>query len=97
VVERMGSLPARPYLIAIWLAMLTTAIAGIYTLARRVQGWSRLPFGLVAFTVALIAFPLSLYGFRLLVATLYPLSGYVGAGCLVAVLFSRSKARLSGR
>lgn len=88
-VVRLGDFPPELYVVALWLAMLTTAIAGIYSLACRVRDWSRLPFGLVPFVVLAVAFPASLFGFRFLIATVYPISGYVGVGCLVAVLIVR--------
>ena len=93
VVERMGNWPTRLYVVSVWLAMLTTAVTGVYTLARRAESWSRLPLGLCGFAVALAAFPLALLGFQFLVATLYPLAGYVGLGCVAVALLARGAAR----
>lgn len=80
---RLGRAAHFAYIAAVGLAMLTTAVASAYALTRRlshcVGGSTRLS----AVLVTGAALPLSFLGFGRLVVTLYPLIGYVGAGCLV--------------
>lgn len=107
--RHLGPAAQAVYTCALALAMLTTTLAGSYTLTRRMQrfietfsGYSstlhrrsrleprpalhglprRLGYELCAASVIIASLPLSRLGFGRLVATLYPLIGYVGVICL---------------
>lgn len=94
--RRLGPGTHSLYTGAIALAMLTTTLAGSYTLTRRLQQLVGDLVGdlavnsdaLCASAVIVASLPLSLFGFGQLVATLYPLIGYVGSGCLVLAVLS---------
>lgn len=75
------------YILVIWLAMVTTAIAATFTLAQRAAQWLRARPGSLGLAVVVAAFPLAVVGFGTLVGTAYPLTGYVGFICLAGTLF----------
>lgn len=93
---RLGPAAKAAYSAATFLAMLTTAVASAYALARRLAAMSRAPgvHALSSVFVVAAALPLSSLGFGRLVATLYPVIGYAGAGTLglAALLWARSSA-----
>ena len=81
--ERLGPMAHAVYTGAIGLAMLTTAVASAYALTRRLESLVGRAHGLCALAVVGAGVPLATLGFGRLVGTLYPVIGYVGAGCLV--------------
>ena len=86
--KRLGPAVHSVYTCAIGLAMLTTAVASAYTLTQRLGQLTGCSHGLRAFVVVGAGVPLATLGFGRLVGTLYPLIGYVGAGCLALAAFS---------
>lgn len=81
--ERFDAWVRPAFVGAVWTAMLTTAVASAYALARRVMEWTRWPEKAVCASLILAALPFTAFGFRHLVATLYPLIGYVGSACIL--------------
>ncbi len=81
-----GPIVAALYTFLIWAAMLTTAIAALFALTRRVASRVRVGSPYIAPLIVGVAAPLSGAGFGKLVGTAYPLTGYVGAGCIVLTL-----------
>jgi uncharacterized membrane protein YkvI len=74
------------YVFVLWLALLTTAIADGYGLAKRVSqaaGWNGQLVGLV---ILIAALPFAPIGFTNMVATFYPLFGYAGLPILAAII-----------
>jgi len=71
--------PAMFYLYGavLWAAMITTAIANAYGLARRLQYAWNVPYFFVMSLLLILAIPLSLCDFVHLVARVYPLFGYL--------------------
>jgi len=82
----MHPLMGRLYGIGLWAAMTTTAMAAAYATALRLSESTRMSFPWAATLVLLVALPLGTLRFSHLVATLYPLWGYLGLGCLAAGL-----------
>lgn len=83
--ERFGPEVRAAYAGALWAAMLTTAVASGYALARRAEergNWSR---GATCALLVAAALPFTSFGFARLVATFYPLVGYVGSACILFV------------
>lgn len=90
---RLGPAAHAVYTGAIGLAMLTTAVASSYTLTRRLKHLLGASQGFCSLAVIAAGIPMAALGFGRLVATLYPLIGYVGAGCLIlAALAGRRKS-----
>ena len=74
------------YIIFLWLALLTTAIANAYGLtksAAQFTGWNMQWVGLVILAAVI---PFAPIGFTKLVANLYPLFGYAGLPLLVGII-----------
>lgn len=74
------------YIFVLWLALLTTAIANAYGLAKRaacVTGWNGQLVGLI---ILIAAIPFTPIGFTNMVANFYPLFGYAGLPILVAIV-----------
>lgn len=95
---RLGRTAQTAYAGVIGTAMWTTAVASAYALARRLSFAGGGSGHRAALLVTGAAFPVALLGFSRLVGTLYPLIGYVGAGCLIlagARALSRSGERPS--
>lgn len=75
------------YTVTVFAAMLTTAIASAFSLVSRLSDWIPIPLPMLTFGVTVAAYPLAMTGFGTLVSTVYPLVGYVGAGCLLAAFY----------
>ncbi len=67
-----------PFTFALWSAMVTTAVANGYGLAKRLQNLPLLSYHRAVFLVTLIGLPLTKLKFSSLVGTLYPVLGYIG-------------------
>lgn len=89
--ERMGSRARAAYVGVVWAAMLTTAVASAYALARRVKEWTRWRESAVCALLILGALPFASFGFSHLVATLYPLIGYAGSACILALALRHTR------
>lgn len=86
--ERFGWGVQAAYASALWAAMLTTAVASNYALARRVRRRVSWPHRAASASLIASALPFSSLGFSRLVATAYPLAGYLGSACIVACILS---------
>ncbi|NLK00296.1 MAG: hypothetical protein GX318_03525 [Clostridia bacterium] len=77
------------YTLALWLAMLTTAVANSYGLVKRVYPYfyKFVPVGTRGFGIILIliVLPFSKFGFVPLVANIYPIFGYAGIPILLTL------------
>jgi len=87
-VEGLGCGVRAAFAAALWAAMLTTAVASNYALARRVAPRVRWPHSAVSASLVVAAAPFSKVGFSHLVATVYPLAGYLGSACILACILS---------
>lgn len=83
------------YALVLLAAMLTTAVANLYALIKRIGNTFRIPSMLWVILLLTLACFLTPFGFTKLVASLYPLFGYLGfvllGGMLVSLLRSSFK------
>lgn len=70
----------------LWLAIYTTAAAGIFGLLSRTRDWIKGPAWLVALLFIAVMAPLTTFGFSTLVAVLYPLYGVLNLYVFAAIL-----------
>jgi len=72
------------YTLILWFAMLTTALANAFGLARRFSGIAS--YNVAAVVVILLAVPFSRMGFAQLVSNLYPIFGYMGFIIIIGII-----------
>ncbi len=72
--------------IMLWFAIYTSAVAGIFGLASRLQGIMKMPFWIIAAILVICMIPFTRFGFANLVAILYPLYGLINLYLLVTIL-----------
>lgn len=92
--SRFGTALRVTYFVALWIAMLTTAIAGCFTLSRRLEGWVRIPQRTLAAPVTLAAALLARVGFASLVSRVYPVFGYLGLPLVLGLVVASIRGRL---
>lgn len=64
------------YLLILWLEMISTAVANLYSLAKKIESVSRYRYEQIVCVSILLVIPFSYLGFSSLVTYLYPLLGY---------------------
>lgn len=83
------------FTIALWTAMVTTAVANAYGLAKRLENFKWLSYQTSLFLILLSTLPLAKYRFSELVAVFYPILGYISlfiVGMLISqIIWSFSK------
>lgn len=94
--ELLGRGYRAAYAVGVWLALLTTAVADAFALARRFAAWTGVPATRLGPALVALAVPIAQLGFSHLVATAYPLVGYLGAGCLLATALHWGRRTLHG-
>ncbi|NPV53112.1 MAG: hypothetical protein HPY71_06265 [Firmicutes bacterium] len=95
IAQGLGRVFALGYALAIWFAMITTAVACAFTLGKRIAG-NGCPYLGPSGAGALIALGAvgpAMLGFSRLVGTIYPLFGYVGLACMVFLALAALRAR----
>ncbi|MCK0469799.1 hypothetical protein [Halalkalibacter sp. APA_J-10(15)] len=70
----------------LWLAIYTTAAAGVFGLLSRMREWLKGPAWLIALLIVSIMAPLTTFGFSTLISVLYPLYGVLNLYVLAAIL-----------
>jgi uncharacterized membrane protein YkvI len=70
----------------LWLAIYTTAAAGIFGLLSRIRAWVKGPAWLLALLLIAIMAPLTTIGFSTLISVLYPLYGVLNLFVLASLL-----------
>ncbi len=70
----------------LWLAIYTTAAAGIFGLLSRMRAWVKGPAWLIALLLIAIMAPLTTFGFSTLISVLYPLYGVLNLFVLASIL-----------
>lgn len=70
----------------LWLAIYTTAAAGVFGLLSRTREWLKGPAWLIALFIVSIMAPLTTFGFSTLISILYPLYGVLNLYVLAAIL-----------
>jgi uncharacterized membrane protein YkvI len=71
------------YMIGLWVAMITTAVANAYGLIQRVMPLFQLSYYNAAMLTVVVVLPLTRFGFANLVAYMYPIFGMISLGVLV--------------
>lgn len=74
------------YILVLWFALLTTAIANAYGLVKRITEWTKWNGKLVGILLLAAAVPFSRIGFSNMVAHAYPAFGYAGLPILAALM-----------
>ncbi len=94
-----GALLRSAYSLALWCAMVTTALAGAFSLSRRLEPLIRAPRAAVALLVAIAPAILARRGFAALVGSIYPAFGYLGLPLIACVLIAylRVSGQIPGR
>ncbi|MCL7747482.1 hypothetical protein [Halalkalibacter alkaliphilus] len=70
----------------LWLAIYTTAAAGVFGLLSRMRAWVKGPAWLIALLLIAIMAPLTTFGFSTLISVLYPLYGVLNLFVLASIL-----------
>ncbi|GAE26213.1 hypothetical protein JCM9140_2251 [Halalkalibacter wakoensis JCM 9140] len=70
----------------LWLAIYTTAAAGVFGLLSRMKAWVKGPAWLIALLLIAIMAPLTTFGFSTLISVLYPLYGVLNLFVLASIL-----------
>lgn len=78
------------YTLLLWFGILTTAVASAYGFSQRVADLTKVPYRLAAAGTVVLALPMARYSFSFLVATVYPIFGYIGL-LFLAVLLWRNR------
>lgn len=81
------------YAAALWMAMLTTAVANAFGLARRLASLFGEGYIKVSIWIILAVLPVSYLGFKFLVSVIYPLLGYLGFFLVAAVFYRVFKSK----
>jgi len=84
------------YVVFLWLALLTTAVANAYGLTKSLAsltGWNEQLAGLLILAAVM---PFTPIGFTRLVANLYPLFGYAGLPVVAAIMICTLRALFAG-
>lgn len=71
------------YMIVLWIALITTAVANVYGFMERMQSLLKLSYYNTAMLTIVVVLPLTRFGFGNLVGFLYPLYGVVAFGVLL--------------
>ncbi|MGF7186546.1 putative membrane protein YkvI [Desulfitispora alkaliphila] len=74
------------YAIALWFAMVTTAVANAYGIAIRIFNSFKISYIKTVLLVIALPLPFTKFQFSTLVGTLYPIFGYVGIFIVIAVI-----------
>ncbi|MFC0471570.1 hypothetical protein ACFFHM_13965 [Halalkalibacter kiskunsagensis] len=70
----------------LWLAIYTTAAAGVFGLLSRMRAWIKGPAWLLALLLIAVMAPLTTFGFSTLISVLYPLYGVLNLFVLASLL-----------
>ncbi len=77
------------YALAMFSAMLTTAVANAYGLITRIEPLYKMKKKLLSLLVVVLAIPISFLGFGNLIGRFYPVFGYVGVFIVIAIIIKQ--------
>lgn len=95
IIQHNSRLLADIYSVILILAMFTSAVTSGYCLSERLSAKLKVNYKLIAAVFCAVVIPASSLGFSSLIATLYPIFGYLGLFLLFIILFNFVKGRLS--
>lgn len=87
IVQKYGSLLNIIYTFILWLAMFLSAVTSGYCFIERIGSKIRINEKIIALIICAVVIPLSSMGFSNLIATIYPIFGYLGLFMVFVVLF----------
>ncbi len=87
IIQNNSKLLAHIYSIILILAMYTSAVTSGYCLTERISSKMKINYKLVGAVLCAVVMPMSTLGFSSLIATLYPVFGYLGLFLLFIILF----------
>lgn len=87
IIQNNSKLLAHIYSIILILAMYTSAVTSGYCLTERISSKTKINYKLVGAVLCAVVMPMSTLGFSSLIATLYPVFGYLGLFLLFIILF----------
>jgi len=91
IVEKYGGVMSNLYVLILWLAMLTSAVTSGFCFIDRVNAKLRWDMKVLTVIVCAVVVPMSSFGFSNLIATIYPIFGYVGLFMIFTILFQGAK------
>lgn len=95
IIQNNSRLMANIYSIILILAMYTSAVTSGYCLTERISTKIKINYKLVAAVLCAVVIPMSSLGFSSLIATLYPVFGYLGLFLLFIILFQFARGHVS--
>ncbi|WP_313559334.1 YkvI family membrane protein [Ruminiclostridium cellobioparum] len=95
IIQNNSRLLSNIYSIILILAMYTSAVTAGYCLTERVSTKMKISYKLVAAVICAVAIPMSSLGFSKLIATLYPVFGYLGLFLLFIILLQFVRGQVS--
>jgi len=96
IAEKYNELLSTVYTVILWLAMFTSATIAGFCFVERVCSKTRLNPKIVTILSCALAVPLAHVGFSGLIATIYPVFGYVGLFVVFIILFQGLQKLLAG-
>jgi uncharacterized membrane protein YkvI len=87
IVKRYGGVASILYTIVLWLAMFLSAATSGYCFIGKISSRIKINTKIIAAVICALVIPLSSMGFSKLIATIYPIFGYIGLFLVFVVLF----------
>lgn len=95
IVERYSRVLSHVYTLVLWLAMLVSAVNSGFCLVERVSSKLNINIKLMTVIACIVVIPLSFVGFSGLIASIYPLFGYIGLFMLSVIIFQWVRGQFS--
>jgi len=97
IVEKYSRILSYVYTLVLWLAMLVSAVNSGFCLAERVSSKLNINIKLITVIACIAVIPLSCVGFSGLIASIYPMFGYIGLFMLIVIIFQWVRGQFSRR
>ena len=95
IIRNNSEILAGIYSVILALAMFISAVTSGYCLTERISSKLKVKYLTVAIILCALAIPMSSLGFSSLIATLYPIFGYLGLFLLIVILLQFFRLRIS--
>lgn len=93
IVQKYSTFFGGLYTLILWLAMFTSAVTSGFCFVERFGSKTNINFKLLTVIFCPVAIPLSSFGFSNLIATLYPIFGYMGLFTILVILFQGFRSK----
>lgn len=87
IVKKYGGVASILYTVVLWLAMFLSAATSGYCFIGKISSRVKINTKIIAAVICALVIPLSSMGFSKLIATIYPIFGYIGLFLIFVVLF----------